>query len=240
MSRKIFTLFLLITISSAQIRAERIKEQNEVIATVGINVPMYKNIESDVIVGLNYGHYYHNGIGYRAGIQYAPSVADIDNYFGIPLAFTYRLGSLPTEQRVQKGIYGAFDADYWDYSENILANSIMGFLINIFDRLEFHAGITPGYIAGESDTPNLGSSGSYYNETWTERVNKFSLLIDAGIIVNIRIWRFDIKAMPTFHYNITNNYIYHLKEGYRDRILSQKNTPLKWFFKFSGGIAFRF
>ena len=36
--------------------AQKTLENDEIIATVGVNVPMYKNMESDVVVGLHYGH----------------------------------------------------------------------------------------------------------------------------------------------------------------------------------------
>ena len=54
---------------------------------------MYKNMESDVVVGLHYGHYYPNGVGFRTGFQYIPTVVEIDNNFSVPLAITYRTGS---------------------------------------------------------------------------------------------------------------------------------------------------
>lgn len=43
----------------------------------------------------------------------------------------------------------------------------------------------------------------------------FTLSADAGFDVIFRFWRFDIKVMPAFHYNITNNYRYHILEGVR-------------------------
>lgn len=58
--------------------AQKALENDEIIATVGVNVPMYKNMESDVIVGLHYGHYYPNGVGFRTGFQYIPTVVEID------------------------------------------------------------------------------------------------------------------------------------------------------------------
>ena len=45
--------------------AQKPLENDEVFVTVGANVPMYKNIYDDVVVGLHYGHYYPNGIGFR-------------------------------------------------------------------------------------------------------------------------------------------------------------------------------
>ena len=65
--------------------AQKLLENDEIIATVGVNAPMYKNMESDVVVGIHYGHYYPNGIGFRTGFQYIPTVVEIDNNFSVPL-----------------------------------------------------------------------------------------------------------------------------------------------------------
>ncbi len=73
--------------------AQKPLENDEIFATVGVNAPMYKNMESDVVVGLHYGHYYPNGVGFRTGFQYIPTVVEIDNSFSVPLAITYRTGS---------------------------------------------------------------------------------------------------------------------------------------------------
>lgn len=56
----------------------------------GVNVPMHKGVESDAVVAVNYGQFNRNGLGFRIGAQWSPSVADIDNYLGIPVALAYR------------------------------------------------------------------------------------------------------------------------------------------------------
>ena len=48
--------------------AQKALENDEIFATVGVNVPI-DNMESDVVVGLHYGHYYPNGVGFRTGFQ---------------------------------------------------------------------------------------------------------------------------------------------------------------------------
>ena len=47
--------------------AQKPLENDEIFATVGVNVPMYKNMGSDVVLGLHYGHYYPNGVEFRTG-----------------------------------------------------------------------------------------------------------------------------------------------------------------------------
>ena len=129
--------------------AQKPLENDEVFVTVGANVPMYKNIDGDVVVGLHYGHYYPNGIGFRTGFQYSPTVVDIDNSFSVPLAFTYRTGSRSTSQKLTSAAYGVARTQISD-GDNALKYGVASFLMNLFDRLEFHAGLTPGYVAGKS------------------------------------------------------------------------------------------
>ena len=224
--------------------AQKPLENDEVFVTVGANVPMYKNINGDVVVELHYGHYYPNGIGFRTGFQYSPTVVDIDNSFSVPLAFTYRTGSRSTSQKLISAAYGVARIQDFD-GENAFKYGFASFLMNLFDRLEFHAGLTPGYVAGKSREiyPSYHHSGlGYWEKTWTEKPSSFSLSADAGFDISFRIWRFDLKLMPAFHYNITNNYIYHSLKGAEgsDDIISSSVKPIRWFFTFKGGLAFRF
>ena len=87
--------------------AQKTLENDEIIATIGVNTPMYKNMESDVVVGIHYGHYYPNGIGFRTGFQYIPTVVEIDNNFSVPLAITYRTGSRSRTAKLTSAVYGA-------------------------------------------------------------------------------------------------------------------------------------
>ena len=224
--------------------AQKALENDEIIATVGVNVPMYKNMESDVVVGLHYGHYYPNGVGFRAGFQYIPTVVEIDNSFSVPLAVTYRTGSRSRSTKLTAAAHGVAGTQVYD-EEDVLKYGLVNFLMNLFDRLEFHAGLTPGYVAGQSRDmyPSYHDSGmGYWEKTWTEKPSSFSLSADAGLGISFRIWRFDLKLMPAFHYNITNNYRYHIQEGVRgsDEVIRTTIKPIKWFFTFNGGFAFRF
>ena len=222
--------------------AQKAVENDAVFVTVGANVPMYKNIEGDVVLGLHYAHYYPNGVGFRTGFQYTPTVVDIDNSFNLPLAISYRTGSRSRSQKLTSAAYGVARTHISD--DNDLKYGVASFLMNLFDRLEFHAGLTPGYVAGKSRElyPSYHSSMDYWKKTWTEKPSSFALSADAGFDVNFRIWRFDLKLMPAFHYNITNNYRYHIQEGIRgsDEVIRTTVKPIKWFFTFNGGLAFRF
>ena len=224
--------------------AQKPLENDEIFATVGVNVPMYKTMGSDVVVGLHYGHYYPNGVGFRTGFQYISTVVDIDNSFSLPLAVTYRTGSRTRSAKLNSAAHGIARMQVYDEGD-ALKYGLVTFLMNLFDRLEFHAGLTPGYVAGKSREiyPSYHYSGlGYWEKTWTEKPSSFSLSVDAGFDISFRIWRFDLKLMPAFHYNITNNYRYHIQEGVRgsDEVLRTTVKPIKWFFTFNGGLAFRF
>ena len=222
--------------------AQKAIENDAVFVTVGANVPMYKNIEGDVVIGLHYGHYYPNGVGFRTGFQYIPTVVDIDNSFSLPLAISYRTGSRSRSQKLTSAAYGVARTRISD--DNDLKYGVASFLMNLFDRLEFHAGLTPGYVAGKSRElyPSYHSSMDYWKKTWTEKPSSFALSADVGFDVNFSIWRFDLKLMPAFHYNITNNYRYHIQEGVRgsDEVMRYTVKPIKLFFTISGGLSFRF
>ena len=239
----IFMSGILVITSCFPLYAQKIKENDEIFASVGVNVPMYKGVESDMVVGLHYGHYHSNGIGYRVGFNYSPSVADVSNYFGIPLAFTYRMGSRSFSSKVRSATIGAFNSAAGSGDEG-LKYGFTAFLMNMFDRIEFSAGLTPGYVSGGSSSPSVSRYGyglSHWERRWTEKLYGFALSIDAGVNINFRIWRFDLRLMPAFHYNITNNYRYHTEKGDDSvGLLSSKDRPLRWFFTFSGGLAFRF
>ena len=156
--------------------AQKPLENDEIIATVGVNAPMYKNMESDVVVGIHYGHYFPNGIGFRTGFQYIPTVVDIDNSFSLPLAVTYRTGSRSRTAKLTSAAYGVARTQWYD-GENAFKYGLASFLMNLFDRIEFHAGLTPGYIAGKSREiyPSYHHSGlGYWEKTWTEKPSSLS------------------------------------------------------------------
>ena len=123
--------------------APKTLENDEIIATIAVNTSMYKNMESDVVVGLHYGHYYHNGVGFRTGFQYIPTVVEIDNNFSVPLAITYRTGSRSRTAKLTSAAYGVARTQWYD-GEDAFKYGLVSFLMNLLDGLEFHAGVTPG------------------------------------------------------------------------------------------------
>jgi hypothetical protein len=198
---------------------------------------------SDITFGVGYGQFFYNGLGFRTGIQYSASVAGIDDAFGIPLAFAYRTHSRSAGERLRAGAAGAGDVlSNGTYSGGNTARGFLGgFLLNLFSDMEFFAGVTPGYVAGASVAPKRVSWDSRYQEDIrVEKDTSFSLSLDAGMSLNYSIWRFDLKLTPAFHFNPTDNYIYHVTASENGVKTKESTSPLRWFFTLNGGIAFRF
>lgn len=200
-------------------------------------------------MNLNYGQFYRSGFGFRAGVQWSPSVANVDNAFGIPIAFAFRTKARSNIERLYNGARGASVVldSYSRYGsdDDYMARDVAGgFLLNLFRDMEFFAGVTPGYVFGNSSSvsrASWGDSWQYWEDSWTEKKQSFSLTLDAGLCLNYSIWRFDIKLIPAFHFNPIGNYAYHVSSGQKD-IGTQSSgiQPLRWFFTFSGGLSFRF
>ena len=237
------TRFLLLAASVCLLCNNAFAQTQDVSLQVGLNLPMTKSgIGSDVMFGVNYGRFHYNGLGFRAGFQYAASTADIDDVFGLPVAFAYRTSSKSAGERLQTGASGAKDALI--YRDGDLSDLLGGFLLNLFSDMEFFAGVTPGYIAGRSEDPSTASWGDkwqYWETSMVEKRRDFSLTLDAGFSLNYSIWRFDLKFTPAVHYNLTGNYVYHVTSGSGGaEAMKRMKYPLRWFFTLNGGLAFRF
>ena len=125
---------------------------------VGHNAPISQSVRigNDIMFGVSYGQFHYNGLGFRTGFQYAASTADINDVFGVPVAFAYRTRSRSADERFEMGAAGARDAMITRRpygSREKTASFLGGFLLNLFSDAEFFAGVTPGYIAGASEAP---------------------------------------------------------------------------------------
>ena len=243
MRTKLISIFVLLALCGSAFAQSR-----DLGLQVGMNVPMSDKsmIGSDLMLGVSYGQFHYNGLGFRTGFQYAASTADINDVFGVPVAFAYRTKSKSAQERFESGAFGAREAMVYrhPYGSGNAAGFLGGFLVNLFSDVEFFAGVTPGYIAGASERPRRTSqsvSQPYWEDTWVEKKNAFSLTLDAGMTLNYSIWRFDLKLTPAFHYNLTGNYIQHVASGENGpEVLKETTTPLRWFFTLNGGLSFRF
>ncbi len=221
---------------SAQTRSNA-DRSDDLGAYVGLIAPLGSSTGSygaEVMYGITYGHYHSNGIGYRAGFYHIPSLYDIDNSFGIPIAFSYRTKDRSTSERLTSAAYGsAYQMVSQPYSGP--GDFLAAFLMNLFSRAEFSIGLTPGYVAGSGsgrhNVSHAGGSSSY----WTEKHTSLSLSADAGAGFNFRIWRFDLKAAPAFRFMLTENYVHCTDYGN-----SPEKKTQRWFFTMSGGLSYKF
>lgn len=241
-------LFALIVIAMCAVVESR-GQVRDVSLSAGALIPMHDGVESGVTIGVNYGQFFRNGLGFRAGVQLTPSVANVDHSVGVPLHFAWRMGLRSTSERLSSGIAGAYMAlssdNGYRSDDHSVAGSVPGaFLMNLFSGMELFAGVTPGYVSGTSSSvskASWGDSWQYWEETWTEKASGFSFMLDAGMCLNYSIWRFDVKVKPAFHCLLTDNYLYHSAKGeiYTDMV-TESVKPLRWFFSLEGGLAYRF
>lgn len=197
---------------AAKTAASPLQGLQEIRFAVGVRGPVDRSIRngSPEIVSLSYARYNQKGLGFRAGAEFMPSIMGIDSYFGIPVAFSARTRARSFSQSVRTGLESAAVGAVRDavYGYEPSARSIAGdFLFGLFNRAEFFAGLTPGYVFG-TNTP-YGKS--YEGMTTTERTMELRrravLSADAGFSMSFRIWRFNLSFVPAVHYLLTNNFV---------------------------------
>ncbi len=221
----------------------------EVRFSAGVRDAVDRNLSSGSkeIFAISYARYNQKGLGFRAGAEFMPQNTRIDYYFGLPVAFSARTRSRSFSQSVRTGLesaaVGAVRDAVYGYEPN--ARSILGdFILGLFNRAEFFAGLTPGYIFG-TNTP-LGGS---YNEdsvtTHTVDLNhRFSLTADVGFSMSMRIWNFNLGFVPAVHYYLTKNFTdirrtepYNVDDG---STVTVKETPVRFQYSVVGFISYSF
>ena len=232
----------IIIIAAMLIGLSAAAQVKDISLSAGVNVPIYKDLESDAVINVSYGQFFRNGLGFRAGLQWNPSVVNVSK------AFAYRTKTRTSRERIYAGVEGSADVisqgAVYDNECGTTGNVVSAFFMNLFSNMEFFVGFTPGYIQGSSSQEHeaaWGASWQYWEKSWTEKKSAFSFMLDAGMTLNYSIWRFDIKLTPAFHYGLTGNYLYHVSTGEKDAGITTTDTiPIRWFFTFTGGLAFRF
>ena len=190
--------------------------------SVGVYKPLYSGTGGSFMTTVGYGQFYSSGLGFRAGLQWTSNIASVENAFGVPLAVAWRSPSRTTTERLYSGVDGAMRGYGYSSLDGAVGSLLVGFLMNLFSDLEFYAGVTPGWFAG---TPAPGSK--------IDLRSSFSMTLDAGMCINYSIWRFDIKLMPAIHFDPFASLAQTPGTGGAE-------VPIRWFFSFSGGLAFRF
>lgn len=243
MKRKIFFSILLISLLTLSAGPGAAAQTRDIALTAGVSVPMYKDVDGDVVMGLSYSRYGAGGLGWRAGIQYGLQVAEVDHILGFPIAFGYRTPSRSGTDRLFSGAIGAASSATSDvFSGRVISggNVLYSFLLGLFSDMEYFVGVTPTWIAGPSSTVSKAYyQGQVVENSWTQKRRPMSLTLDAGMCINYSIWRFDLKVMPVFHFDPFAPLVARTERMEEDRVI-YTDTPLRWFFTISGGLAFRF
>lgn len=245
--KKLVIVFALAALTgSAAFAQKAYKDYNQDIRfTAGVRIPVEQSrANNGEVISLTYGRYNDKGFGVRGGVQWMFENMDINDYLGVPLSVCWSSGKRTFKESLENGVYNAAWGAFHDklyYGTNPDAGSVLGgFFTGLFNRIEFFAGLTPGYIFGHS---NDQSSVNDKNTHYTYLNNRFSLTADAGLCLSIPIWRFQLSVIPSFHYFITDNYrevsvnrVTH--DGGTDEYTSDKARS--WQFSIQGGLSFSF
>lgn len=245
--RKIVVVFVVAALTGGSAFAQKAyKDYNQDFRfTAGVRIPVESSrANSGEVMSLTYGRYNDKGFGLRGGVQWMFENMDINDYLGVPLSVCWSSGKRTFKESLEKGVYNAAWGAFHDklyYGTDPDAGSVLGgFFTGLFNRIEFFAGLTPGYIFGHSDSGYSGGTGSL---NYMSLNNRFCLTADAGLSLSIPIWRFQLSVIPSFHYFITDNYrevgvnrVTH--DGGTDEYTSDKARS--WQFSIQGGLSFSF
>lgn len=240
--KKLTTALLSLICFSLVSYAQRNRDiyDREITASAGVYASFLENSGSDLALGISYGQFNHNGLGYTAGFQYISSVANVNDVLGFPLAIAFKGRSRSGSERLESAAGSAARSARSNGGDNrnTLANAFLG----LFNQTQIYAGVTPGYIIGQSSgitrTP-AGSAGTW-RQYWMETETSLYFSLDAGIAWNLSIWRFDLRLQPAVHYWLTKSLTAH--SAYVDALQNtyDSSKPVRWFFSMSAGLSFRF
>ena len=164
---------------------------------------------------IDYARYNFYNIGFRTGLNVFFD-EDAENYFSVPLQFTWRTGRIASawrrdsrERSVQNNYYNGYYTDSsGGYSGGRSADAGSTFLTVLLAILpsafEVHAGFTPGLMCGPFTTDGYSTTDSSWRP-YTVR-QRFSCTFDAGVRLIIPIWRFNLFGDFTYHCYLTDNF----------------------------------
>ena len=244
MKRIVVIIFILIATAANAQRINPESYTHEISAGVGFNTSFSGTYGAYPAFWMNCSHYLGRHTGFRAGAQFMPENMDVDGFVGFPVALSLRTGMRQINDAYAYGgllALDMLDTFIWDRSDNIFADMLAVFLLSLVNRAEFHVGLTPGYIYGETNlhqSTYWGADGERYNEiTGIRKSGSVYCSADAGINLSWRIWRFTLNMTPEVHYNITGNYhVYSANE----QTVHPQDSPLRWFFGMNFGLGYLF
>ena len=254
----IFTAFLLLAVLpvSAQ-RKDRFNPDltwDIVRAAYGVRIPMGSDLAPDgTTLSLNYTRRFANHWGWRTGFEYLPENTSVSDCVGLPVSIVYRTYTVGFKRGVEYALMNSAADVIWDgvmgYGAEQMKNDVAAnILFILFRRAEFFAGLTPGYIFGESSFPGtvFGASDGTRTSSYLQTIQlnrRFSLTADAGATLSIPLWRFSLDITPAFHYLVTNNFSeYHqqIDPATGAPVGSPVLKPLRWQFSLDFGLSFLF
>lgn len=206
----------------------------ELTAGVGLHAPLkgdnFGNTESCYV--LDYAVYGYSGIGFHGGLKYIPEIRGISDCFEVPIKIAWR-SPLRGRNRWREQWPEAVASTI----EN-RGNPLPALLLLLLpQRIEFNAGITPGYIFGSRHIHQASSTwinnGAWYDEGVLKK-RAYSMSLDIGIKLSYRIRRFVLSAAPQFHYYITDNFRTY------SSLTDESVNPGHCFFSLTGGLGFMF
>lgn len=248
--KKLLVVLAVISLTGSVASAQKVHSDNQDIRfTAGVRIPIeHSRANSGEVMSLTYGKYNDKGFGFHGGVQWMFENMDINDYLGLPLSVSWSSGRRTFKQTLEDGLENTLRNAYHNkyyYNQNPTADNVVGsFFTGLFNRIEFFAGLTPGYIFGPNDdSPRHGTYGGVKGESYMYIKNRFSLTADAGFGLSFNIWRFKLSVLPSVHYFITDNYrevnnkSHTTPTGTESDFTDQARS---WQFSIQGGLSFSF
>lgn len=248
--KKLLVVLAVISLTGSVASAQKVHSDNQDIRfTAGVRIPIeHSRANSGEVMSLTYGKYNDKGFGFHGGVQWMFENMDINDYLGLPLSVSWSSGRRTFKQTLEDGLENTLRNAYHNkyyYNQNPTIDNVVGsFFTGLFNRIEFFAGLTPGYIFGPNDdSPRHGTYGGVKGESYMYIKNRFSLTADAGFGLSFNIWRFKLSVLPSVHYFITDNYrevnnkSYTTPTGTESDFTDQAKS---WQFSIQGGLSFSF
>ena len=209
-----------ITRAKQKVNISRLYEDIEFSA--GVMIPVKGKQGDFAMYQLTYGHYYHNGLGFKIGAQYIPELCGSENIMGVPIAFAYRSPLYGYKDALLNGMESMVGTAVFHPQSvtNDPRGLLASFISGLISRCEFYVGMTPDFIFGGKDWPEA---------------HRFGLTADLGMRLSWRIWRFCLNFTPAFHYRVTNNHGIYTSSGYD---AGSYFEPSRGFVSFTGGLSF--
>lgn len=157
--KKLLVVLAVISLTGSVASAQKVRSDNQDIRfTAGVRIPIeHSRANSGEVMSLTYGKYNDKGFGFHGGVQWMFENMDINDYLGLPLSVSWSSGRRTFKQTLEDGLENTLRNAYHNkyyYNQNPTVDNVVGsFFTGLFNRIEFFAGLTPGYIFGPMMIP---------------------------------------------------------------------------------------